>query len=154
MEEFWVGVIVGEVKIENCINKGQVVSNDSNSYAGGIIGTAGNSSPKTIISNCYNIGRISSTTKGGILSYYYNGTLDIKNNYWVNTSEVSYGRATEKSNINAEPKSETELQNLTTTLGDAYVNDEKIKIKDETGLEKEVWKYNNGYPVLKWQLRN
>ena len=22
-----------------------------------------------------------------------------------------------------------------------------------TGEEKEVWKYNNGYPILKWQLR-
>ena len=29
-------------------------------------------------------------------------------------------------------------------LGESYTNDEKNK--DET------WKYNNGYPILKWQL--
>ena len=35
-----------------------------------------------------------------------------------------------------------------------FTNDIKEKVVDEsTGTEKEVWKYNNGYPILKWQLQ-
>lgn len=51
--------------------------------------------------------------------------------------------------------SDTTLKGYSKELGNEFIEDEKVKIIDEeTGEEKEVWKYNNGYPILKWQKNN
>lgn len=48
-------------------------------------------------------------------------------------------------NTNAVEKTETELKALAGTLGEVYTNDEQNP--DGT------WKYNEGYPILKWQIK-
>ena len=59
------------------------------------------------------------------------------------------------SNSGAIPLNETDIKKSEEKLGKAYSEDIVIKVIDETtGEEKEIWKYNNGYPVLKWQLEN
>ena len=57
--------------------------------------------------------------------YYWNGSV------WGNTSYDGM--------IDAEA-----LKTYASQLGEAYTND----VKNEDG----TWKYNDGYPILKWQL--
>ena len=126
--------------IINCYNAGEVTSKISDSYIGGISGNVvGGSSGYSIIENCYNIGKITiSTNKGGILGRLDSagGNNTVTNNYWLDSCGTTYGRATEKSNINAVLKNDDELKVLALELGDAYVD-------DTTNI-------NEGYPVLKW----
>ena len=78
----------------------------------------------------------------------------IKNNYWLLGTGSTYGIGDMNSNLQANGVNSNILQGYATTLGDTFTNDIKEKVLDETtGTEKEVWKYNNGYPILKWQLQ-
>lgn len=85
----------------------------------------------------------------------YGATLKVtlNNNYWLTGCGASSG-STSKGNTNAIPKSKSEIKELAKTLGEVYTNDEKLKVIDEeTKEEKEIWKYNDGYPILKWQVQ-
>ncbi len=62
---------------------------------------------------------ISGTTKGGIVakegySSSTIGTIELTNNYYLDTCGASYGRA--GNNINAEPKTEEEIKELAKEL--------------------------------------
>ena len=108
----------GKHMTKNCINIGEVKSSYSGSNVGGIIGyIAGSNSGHAIIENCYNLGKISGYTRGGIVakegySSSAKGKRELKDNYYLNTCGVGYGRATEGSNDNAQPKSEKEINDL------------------------------------------
>jgi len=140
----YVGGIVGihtKGTIRNCINMGNVNSSYSGSYCGGI--TSLSSLAEGLIENCYSKGNVSGGVKGGIVaSIDYTKT---KNNYWYESCGATYGKPNQKSNTGAEPKSDDELKQLQDTLGSAYTKDVKID---------EKYVYNNGYPILKWQLEN
>lgn len=47
--------------------------------------------------------------------------------------------------MNATPKTTTQFYSLANTMGTNWVDD----IKNEEG----TWKYNNGYPILKWKVK-
>ena len=167
--------------VDSCYNIGQIKTTDSgsnNTYylAGGIVGYKGGVGNATI-SNCYNTGSVyGHTNTGGIVSYAegsgniyltnnysigtltgneisgifnkkssYRGTPNLiySNNYWLKGCGATYGYPS--SNTNATPVDANILKSYATTLGDAYTND----IQNEDG----TWKYNNGYPILKWQLQ-
>ena len=154
----YVGGIVGtsgHVTIENSYNVGNVYSNKG--ATGGIDGVTGMQSTEyKFIINCYNTGNINAAASynAGIV-----GTatkyVTINNCYYTNGNAYNtvsaYGNPT---TTNVSKVSTSTLQGYATILGDAFTNDIKEKVVDETtGEEKEVWKYNNGYPILKWQLQ-
>ena len=135
---------VGNITISNCYNVGNVYGKI---YTAGIIPYI--SYGGTIdIKNNYNIGNLSGSTINAISSskvVSYQGTPKIQhnNNYWLKDCGATYGYPS--SNTNATPVDANTLKSYATTLGDAYTND----IQNEDG----TWKYNNGYPILKWQLQ-
>ena len=75
-----------------------------------------------------------------IYNCYYLDTASTYLMYKYNSTTKQY----ESSDINK--KTSTELMNLASTLGSEWTND----VKDKSGN----WKYNNGYPILKWQLNS
>lgn len=109
------------------------MSSDGN--AGGINGAAGLAgNPWLYTYNCYNLGNITGNRSigqiTGLGSANGGGSRDI--NCYSTNATVQL--------LNAGEYSDNEWT-------------EDIKIKDEeTGEEK--WKYNNGYPILKWQVEN
>lgn len=105
---------------------------------GGINGAAGAyGNPWLYTYNCYNLGNITGNKHVGQITGWESanggGSQDI-NCYTSNATVVV---------LNAGQYSDNE-----------WTNDVKIKVKDEeTGEEREIWRYNNGYPILKWQLK-
>ena len=141
--------------IQNCYNTGKI---EGNMQVGGIIGNnADNTNILSKVYDCYSIGGVSgeSYAVGGIIGRAVSKSYsDIKNNYWLLGTGSTYGIGDMNSNLQANGVNNNILQGYATTLGDAFTNDIKEKVVDETtGTEKEVWKYNNGYPILKWQLQ-
>ena len=141
--------------IQNCYNTGKI---EGNMQVGGIIGNnADNTNILSKVYNCYSIGGVSggSYAVGGIIGRAVSKSYsDIKNNYWLLGTGATYGIGDMNSNVQANGVNSNILQGYATTLGEAFTNDIKEKVVDEsTGAEKEVWKYNNGYPILKWQLQ-
>ena len=152
------GTDTGTIKL--CYNTGYVHSNFS---TGGISGykAGGNTY------NCYNIGIVNSGMDncGGI-----NGAAGSSWNSWVytyncynlgNVTANRYvGQITGLPNANGGGSQDINCYSTNATVellnAGAYSNNEwvdDVKIKDtETG--EETWKYNNGYPILKWQLEN
>ena len=155
-----------EQKINKCINNGKVeCESTASSEVGGIVGRVNNNfnmqicncyntgemkivkgmamgiGPSTsgnlTIENCYNIGTLSGTTMKTLAKYDTSAEINIKNCYYLNTCGAT-GDGTSKTS--------TELMNLASTLGSEWTND----VKDTSGK----WKYNNGYPILKWQLNS
>lgn len=113
--------------ILNCYNTGTIYGL---TVAGGINGNTGYSGYQTAYTrNCYNIGSV-------------NG-----NNYVGNiTGEASIeGGIGEDINCYSQDVT-VELLNSGEFSENAWTSD--VKNEDET------WKYNNGYPILKWQLNN
>ena len=171
---FAFGGIVGVIQtatIDKCVNTGKVVSTGNgiggivgaiwesggennyvyNSYnTGNISGNyvaaiCGDCEKKIYLENCYNTGKIEGSYRKALVSNAKSSTIEIKNSYYLNSCNAG-GKGTSKTT--------TELQGLSSSLGDAFTSDVKVKVIDEsTGEEKEVWKYNNGYPILKWQLQ-
>ena len=177
-----VGEINGSSIVNESYNTGNIKTTDNGSVnenyiAGGIVGYKENVGNITI-SNCYNVGNVyGKIYTAGIIPYLsYGGTIDIKNNYnignlsggtinaissskvvsyqgtpkiqhnnnyWLKDCGATYGYPS--SNTNATPLDANTLKSYASTLGDAYTND----IQNEDG----TWKYNNGYPILKWQLQ-
>lgn len=124
--------------ILNCYNKGEIVSTGSATTlsSAGII----NWGRHIVVKNCYNVGILTSvtaTSKGINVATELDVTFE--NNYWLDTCGANYGIGTKNSNVGAEPITSNELKNLAETLGDTYTS-------DTTNI-------NNGYPILKWQLK-
>lgn len=175
------GIIGGannDSSIKYCYNRGNITAN-SNYGAAGICATFGHGTEGTKgeLLGCYNTGKIEGKVRNvaGITGYMNNIT---KVENVVNCGEVYLSTSKATTDIGSSStylgriigkKGTGELNNyrnvdrsilqgyseseLATALGDAYTSDVKIKVKDETtGEEKEVWKYNNGYPILKWQI--
>lgn len=136
--------------ISNCINFAEVKTTYSGSISGGIVAyVAGTSKGNSLIENCYHVGNISGTTVGGIVakeghSDTIHGNSNLTNNYWLNTCGANYGRGSGNTDTEATPKTEQEIKQLANTLGELYRED--IQNSDGT------WKYNDGYPILKWQM--
>lgn len=126
-------------EIINCYNTGSISSVD---ISGGIVGYEGTS--KLIVTNSYNVGTISGRYKGGI-SGENQGTREGTNNYYLDTCGATYGESSGTTKITKE-----QFLTLGTTLGEAYIDDEEIK--DEQGNGTGTYKYNNGYPILRWQI--
>jgi len=132
--------------IQNCYNTGDVKG--SYAYVGGIVGYNGNSSAGTqVVKNVWNTGKIkmSSTTASSSIG---------KSSSYVGYFIGRYGSLSGKyGNTNQSTMSGWDSETITTNISDAFTNDIKIKvINEETGLEEEVWKNNDGYPILKWQI--
>lgn len=150
----YVGGIVGRcdangVKIVNCYNIGSINAVGTQANAGGIIGaTAKTSTKKQTLENLYNIGNTSGSgahvKKAGIVGL--NGWGDgyeaspIVNSYCTNDYSYYYIVTGNKSGV----VSESIIQGYAETLGEEYTDD----IPNTNG----TWKYNNGYPILKWQI--
>ena len=125
----------GTIKNEviNCYNTGYI---HGIGRIGGILGF----SIRTIVQNCYNVGKLenelSSSKSGGIIDLLEE-TPENSNNYWLDTCGSSFGISSLSSNEEAEPKNDSEMKNLSGTLSDVFV-------KDSRGI-------NNGYPIFNWQ---
>lgn len=142
--------------------------------AGGIVGTFGHQIEgiKGTLEGCYNIGDINAFARiaGGISGFAGNVEI-IKNiincgDVYISTTKASQdiGNSNNKylgriigrnyNNVtiqNYKNITKSELQKYTkeqiqSALGDEYTTD----VKNEDG----TWKYNNGYPILKWQIKN
>ena len=119
----------------NCYNTGKV---ESGQIIGGVCGAAGVSGQNTAyVYNCYNT--------GSIVGSSYAGQIIGQNNANGGKSQTVNCYS---SGITAEKLNNGQYSD------NAFTNDVKVKVIDEsTGEEKEVWKYNDGYPILKWQLQ-
>ena len=162
INNFWstVGGICGanlNGTIEKCYNKGKIKSMHEN--GAGIIATGGISgfARNTVIKSCYNNGDISYANGadiiqiGGIVGRNgdHLGTSNIENSYFLNTKTnilANTWNGTTYNTITQNGKSENDMKNesFILELGDAFMQD----VKNEDG----TWKYNNGYPILKWQV--
>lgn len=141
------GCVYGaETIINDCYNIGMIEAKTGS--LGGIIGNievVDEIQPYAEVSNCYNAGVISRNgVYGGIIGYH-KGTSSYKtsNNYWLSTCGADYGIGYDSSDDEAQSKTQVEMQKLASTLGGEFVGD----ILEES----KIWKYNNGYPILKWQ---
>lgn len=116
--------------VYNCYNKGKV---QASKLVGGINGAAGSKGRTVYTYNCYNLGTITGSTSGQITG-------------WNNANSGS------SRNINCYSTNATkELLNAGAYSNNEWIDDVKIK---DTEIGEETWKYNNGYPILKWQLEN
>ena len=143
-------------KIENCYNIGKITGSK---YTGGIV-AFGHGSGTDVINNCYTCGEMNGSGKYAIVGQGFNisgyPTFSLSNNYWLDSCGASSGSYS-SGNTNATPVSTSDLQDLASTLGDAYIADGKIKDKngewiDNVDSDGNIIYINNGYPILKWQV--
>ena len=150
----YVGGIVGisaiSSSIVNTYNCGKVYSNSYLVFSGGIVGNMASGS----IAASYSYGEIvcqksKLNYSGGIIGRKYaNGTID--SNVFCSEEKYTYSYYNYNSSNNTYsssvygrvPASEIKCEKLNT---DAWCSD----LKDSN----EKWIYNNGYPILKWQVR-
>jgi len=144
----YVGGITGVLNdgdVLECYNAGTIKGGN---YTGGITGV--NVTNVSNITNCYNIGSVNGSYVGGIIggSHPSSGTVNLKNVYNKGsvTGSSYVGQIIGKWNIvGTATNYYTSTQTITAKLlGDSFTDD--IKNLDGT------WKYNNGLPILKWQL--
>ncbi len=152
--------------VKNCYNMGDI--NITNGASGGIVSS--HRGRNGLVENCYNIGKIKENTieestteirilRGGIIAtqgWRWDSIADyenakINNCYYLDTASTylmyKYNSTTKQYESSAtNKKTSTELMELVSTLGSEWIND----VKDTSGK----WKYNNGYPILKWQLNS
>ena len=108
--------------IKDCYNTANITK--TTWYAGGICGL----NQYGEIQNCYNIGMIEATNcAGGIEGAYLTNTTNLNTYFLLDTT------SSERSKV----KTEEELKNLYSTLGEAFKNDTR--------------NINKGYPILNWQ---
>ncbi len=114
--------------VYNCYNTANIYALIRN--VGGINGAAGRAGQPTAYTyNCYNIGIISGQSYKGQITG------------WANALDGS------SRDVNCYTTNATaELLNSGEYSENTWVND----VKNEDG----TWKYNNGYPILKWQIIN
>ena len=146
----------GKTIVEGCYNSGNINCskiNSNNTQSVRIGGVTGTIYPQgATLRYSYSIGDVQATDSGNFIlmgksigyscygtatKVFSNGGTVIGREDFSNTSEINNVIPTPEK-INSE----------------YFTNDIKEKVVDEsTGTEKEVWKYNNGYPILKWQLQ-
>ena len=148
----------GEFVIENCYNIGDIYGKTHTS--GIYTRPAGGGNHKIL--NCYSAGKLTGNYIYAISGFYdsYRGTpnMILNNNYWLSGCGSSYGRYS-SSNVNATPKSESDLKGLAKILGEEYIEDGKNinkegNIEDNINEDGNIIYINNGYPILKWQVTN
>ncbi len=104
-------------------------------------GMCGESKSNIDIENCYTIGQIIATGTNASVNAIVNtnngGVANIQNSYNLDTCGAA-GDGTSKT--------ETELKGLASTLESEWLADEK---DTTTGN----WKYNKGYPILKFEKK-
>ena len=128
--------------IRNSYNIGEITGSATN--VGGILGSFGIPSLGTKIENCYNMTNIiGKTNVGNIIGYFASDDAEIRNSYYLKNTKGGYGYNSGQICETIE-KEEKDLKNSAQLLGDAFTHD----VQNEDGM----WKYNNGYPILKWQL--
>lgn len=124
--------------IENCYNTGKITS--SNQRVGGITGW---NSKLATINNCYNIGVVSGNVQCGSIvgtnNSVFAGTIT-KSYFLSGTYSKGIGAGTGE----VTSKTSEQLKALADTLGEFFTSD----IRNDDG----IWKYNNGYPILSWQI--
>ena len=147
----YVGGIAGSStnEISNCYNIGKITAIGSHCYSGGIVGQNVKN-----IRNSYNTGLVSGQgnaweSVGGIIGENYSYNASSTNSYCINT--ISYYYYYYDGNMHHIPKtdgvtSSEELKKYANILGDSYTNDE---LKEDSKTE---YKFNDGYPILKWQV--
>ena len=135
------GGIVGNSNgiVENCYNTGTIESDYIHFTSGGISGQ----SNSKVIKNCYNAGSLmgKNECKSGIATLS-SGKFMFRN-YYLSNCGAEYANFYEKYGIVDEVSvsvTEEELRNLAQSLGEDFTED--------------VENINNGYPILKWQLKN
>ena len=140
--------------ISESYNLGNIKAYGNNSNVACIGGIIGLNSGSIKLSDCYNIGSVEGYNGiGGIVGFAngLNSMVTITNCYNIGTIKgtQNVGEIVGGNNSNSYRKinnSYTKTQSITATvLGNAYTSD--IKKEDDT------WKYNNGYPILKWQIK-
>lgn len=167
-----VGVNANTGYVTNCYNRGIVTGTGKDSYDHGIIGgIAGGSHNNSTIKGCYNTANITSSYPyvGGIVGYNGNsssGTQTVQNVFNTGTIKKSsanasanigtssnyvgyligrYGSLTGKyANTNQSAMSAWNNTTITSNLSNKFTNDTKN--------DSEKWNYNDGYPILSWQL--
>ena len=131
------GGIVGGLQgtIKNSYNLGII---NSSNVTGGI---AGQFYLNPTIQHSYNAGTLSSKS-GGIIGDIYNTTsYTLKDNYYLKGT-ASYGIASSKSDDdNASPLEKDKMPSVL-----SVINGDDAFVEDTTNI-------NNGYPILKWQLK-
>ena len=135
------GLCEGTGNVKDCYNAGTVYSKYH--HVAGIVGQAYYIT--CTIENCYNSGSITTDYNliGNILGRNRGGTTSIVNCYY--TPEIAASGNTDGvTTINCSKVTSGELQGYANTLGSVWTSD--IKNTDGT------WKYNDGNPILKWQL--
>ena len=173
------GTNVQNLKIINCYNAGNIVSNSNNSRVSGIVALLYNNAE---IKNVFNIGNImvenaqstdSSTGIGGILGVTANGSDNSQINYAYNTGIINLNNTNNQNvgSIIGNRKSSIILNNcyyLTGTYETGVgTNGAMTGITEWQSLDKfptileainseDVFKedsnnINNGYPILVWQ---
>lgn len=128
--------------IKNSYNISEITGSATN--VGGIIGAFA-SAPVygAKIENCYNLANITGKdVVGNIIGYFNINDAEVRNSYYLKNTNSGYGYKSGQICETIE-KEEKDLRNSAQLLGNAYIDD----VKNEDG----TWKYNNGYPILKWQ---
>ncbi len=133
-------------KIYRCYTSGYIGFSETS----GIVSHSGSYGGEGYINDCYSIANVEDNYhKGAITSVNgYLGTGYINNSYYLNLKYTFAGVSTPAyaGNINNSYQNDTSItaEKLNTEESkEIWIND----VKDESGN----WKYNNGYPILKWQ---
>ena len=140
----------GRIYIDNCTSLGTIILLNDGYRVGGIVGNNGYNTERykrpTIVTNCYNIGKIIGKTDYGAIAGKNEKTIGsiIENSYYLNTSS-DIGYTNDDSTISREGMKTTEEMKIQSFVD--LMN---------TGLTENVWKMdignkNNGYPILNWQ---
>lgn len=134
------GIIGWEGNIYNSYNLGAITGFG---YAvGGIYGGGGGGT----IENCYNKGKVSGNPGGGIVGGQYmeddynNFKMILKNNYYLN-STATYGIGKYSKNDNASPLEASQMPSVI-----SVINGDNAFVEDTNNI-------NNGYPILRWQVK-
>lgn len=136
------------VFVKECVNKAEVISKDQ--AVGGICGYIHSGG----IYNCYNIGKVT----GGRFIGGINGAAGISGKpiaytyNCYNIGETNGSQITGWANANGGASREINCysSNATSELLNKGEYSENVWIDDEKD-DKGNWKYNNGYPILRWQ---
>ena len=144
-------------EIKKCYNTGII---DGKTQAGGIC----QGMTRGVIENCYNTGNINSRQAGGLCAYL--GSGDVGNCYNAvfvgpNASAVVGGYRDDKKKLKNYYLSNcgTEIANIyvSNSLNDIRVTEDELRNLAQVlgeDFTEDVENINNGYPILKWQLRN
>ena len=137
-------------KISNCYNRGNIKTDGGYSVSGGIVGIMRVVS--STVENSYNTANMTTVSgikeNAGIVARngWGDGNGTITNNWCTTATQYSFRNYTTSGYIHATTGrvSEEELKIQILKLNEHYTED--IQNEDAT------WKYNDGYPILKWQI--